>query len=70
MKVQTVLRKWGNSIGVVIPKYIIEKEKLSEGEEVTVIIEGKNDLKDVFGSLKDWKIDTQKFKDELRKEWK
>ncbi|MBS3066598.1 AbrB/MazE/SpoVT family DNA-binding domain-containing protein [Candidatus Pacearchaeota archaeon] len=68
MKVQTVLRKWGNSIGVVIPKEIIEKEKLREGEEVFIIIESKNDLKEVFGSLKDWKINTQKLKDELRKE--
>ena len=68
MKVQTVLRKWGNSIGVVIPKEIIEKEQLREGEEVFIIIESKNDLKEVFGSLKDWKINTQKLKDELRKE--
>ena len=68
MKVQTVLRKWGNSIGVVIPKEIIEKEKLREGEEVFIIIESKNDLKEVFGSLKDWKINTRKLKDELRKE--
>ena len=68
MKVQTVLRKWGNSIGVVIPKEIIEKEKLREGKEVFVMIESKNDLNEVFGSLKDWKIDTQKLKDELRKE--
>ncbi|MEK6873549.1 MAG: AbrB/MazE/SpoVT family DNA-binding domain-containing protein [Nanoarchaeota archaeon] len=70
MKVQTVLRKWGNSIGVVIPKKVIEKERLREGEEVFVIIESKNDLKEVFGSLKDWKIDSQKLKDELRKGWK
>ncbi|PIN92545.1 hypothetical protein COU56_04235, partial [Candidatus Pacearchaeota archaeon CG10_big_fil_rev_8_21_14_0_10_31_9] len=34
MKLQTVLRKWGNSIGVVIPREIIEKERLREGEEV------------------------------------
>ncbi len=30
----------------------------------------KKTVKEIFGSLKDWKIDTQKFKDELRKEWK
>lgn len=70
MKVQTILRKWGNSMGIVIPKDIIEKEKLREGEEVTVIIENKNDLNVIFGSLKDWKIDSQKVKEELRKGWK
>jgi len=70
MKVQTKLRRWGNSIGIVIPKYLLEKEKLIEGEEVTVIIENKNDIHEIFGSLKDWKIDSQKMKEELRKGWK
>lgn len=28
----------------------------------------KTIIKEIFGKLKGWKIDTQKFKDELRKE--
>jgi len=69
MKLQTVLRKWGNSIGVVIPREIIEKERLREGEEVIIDIENKNDLKNIFGSLKDWRINSQKMKEELRRGW-
>jgi len=69
MKLQTVLRKWGNSIGVVIPREIIEKERLREGEEVIIDIENKNDIKNIFGSLKDWRINSQKMKEELRRGW-
>ena len=29
----------------------------------------KTIIKEAFGSLKDWKINSQKVKDELRKEW-
>lgn len=29
----------------------------------------KNILRETFGTLKEWKIDSQKVKDELRKEW-
>ena len=33
-----------------------------------VKVRSKNTIKDLFGSLKVWKIDTQKMKDEIRKE--
>ena len=65
---QTRLRKWGNSIGVVIPLELLKKKNLKEGEEVIIEIEKKNDLSEIFGSLKKWKIDPQKVKDEIRKE--
>ena len=28
-----------------------------------------NPIKETFGTLKNWKIDSQKMKDELRKDW-
>lgn len=60
------LRKWGNSFGVVIPKEIAKKEKFKAGEKVDILIIPKtNVLKETFGSLKGWKIDTQKILDEL-----
>lgn len=63
------VRQWGNSMGVTIPKEIVEKEKLEPNDEVVIIVERKKSLRDIFGSLKEWKIDPQKTKDELRKEW-
>ena len=70
MEAKTKLRKWGSSFGVVIPKDIIKKEHLKIGEELVIEIKRKQSIKDIFGSLKGWKIDSQKAKDELRKEWK
>ena len=71
IEIKTKLRKWGNSLGVVVPLNSVKTEHMHEGEEVTIIIsKAKNNLNEAFGSLKEWKIDTQKFKDENRKvEW-
>lgn len=68
MKIVTKPKKWGNSLGIVIPKEIIKKEAITSDTEVSIEIEKKNPLKEVFGSLKGWKIDAQKMKDEIRKE--
>ena len=72
IEVKTRLRKWGNSFGIVVPIGAVEKEKVKEGEEVTILLnkEKNNVLREMFGTLKNWKIDSQKFKDEIRKEEK
>lgn len=62
-------KKWGSSLGVVIPSKIVKEEKLREGDEVVIEIRKKRTIKEVFGSMKGLKIDSQKMKDELRKEW-
>ena len=63
------LKNWGSSLGIVIPKRIIKEKNLRAGEEILIDIKKKKTIKEVFGSLKNWKIDAQKMKDELRKEW-
>ena len=63
------LKQWGSSLGVVVPKEIVNQEHLQEGEEVIIEIKKKKKVKEIFGKLKDWKINTQKVKDELRKDW-
>lgn len=68
--IKTKVRKWGNSFGIVIPSEVLKQMPLNEGEEVVITIKSNNDISDIFGSLEDWKIDTQKLKDELRKGWK
>ncbi|HOS69193.1 MAG TPA: AbrB/MazE/SpoVT family DNA-binding domain-containing protein [Bacillota bacterium] len=35
----TKVQKWGNSQGVRIPKYILEKAKLNEGDAVEISVE-------------------------------
>jgi len=71
IELKTKLRRWGNSFGIVVPISAVEKERASEGDEITIIIKKDNPkLKKLFGALKNWKIDTQKLKDEIRREEK
>ena len=67
--IEVKLKKWGSSLGLIIPKEIVLKERLKVGEQVLLNIKKKVTMRQIFGSLKDWKIDSQKIKDELRKEW-
>ena len=69
MQSKAKLKKWGSSLGVIVPADIVKKEHLREGEEIIIEIKKGNPLKETFGSLKDWKIDAQKAKDEAREDW-
>lgn len=45
-------RKWGNSLGVIIPREIAKDMKLREDQEVIIEIKHKeNVLKELFGSM-------------------
>ncbi len=70
MITKTKLKHWGSSLGVVVPKEIVRKEGLKEGEEVLIEVKKAHSINEIFGSLKGWKIDSQRIKDQLRKEWK
>lgn len=69
MIAKATLKSWGSSLGVVVPREIVRAGHFKEGEEVLVEIKKKHTIKEVFGHLKSWKIDSQKMKDELRREW-
>jgi len=68
MKITTKPKLWGNSFGIIIPREIVKREGITLDTNVTIEIKRENPLRDVFGSLKNWKIDSQKIKDNLRKE--
>lgn len=47
------VRKWGRSLGVIIPKEAREKANLKEGKKVKIIIqENTNPIRATFGILK------------------
>ncbi len=48
------VKKWGNSFGIIIPKDIVEKQKIKEGIIIRVNIQVKNKtkVKDIFGIMK------------------
>ncbi|MBS3051704.1 MAG: AbrB/MazE/SpoVT family DNA-binding domain-containing protein [Candidatus Aenigmarchaeota archaeon] len=71
METTTRPRKWGNSLGITIPKEIVEKEGITLRDELIVDIKKKRDVeavKKLFGKFKFTKS-AQDIKDEMRKGW-
>lgn len=54
MEIKAKTKKWGNSIGILIPKDAVIKEKIKPDQEVTVLISAKpiTTGKDIFGKWK------------------
>jgi len=54
MQVEVITRKWGNSIGVTLPKEIVEKEKIKPNDKIAIDIRKQTALKvkDIFGKLR------------------
>ena len=48
------VKKWGNSLGIIIPKNVLDNENIKEGSEIEISIRSKNKtkVKDIFGILK------------------
>ncbi len=69
MDTEAKVRKWGDSLGVVIPREVATEEGLIEGDTILLSIEKEADLSNFFGKCQQPQSDTQKFKDELREIW-
>jgi len=68
--VQAQLRKWGGSIGIIIPKETIEKGKFKEGQEIEILILKKtNALRETFGKIKLRKTTEQMMKEIREESW-
>lgn len=67
---ETKLKVWGNSVGIVIPKDKVNEEHLKANQKVRVIITPIKILrvKDIFGTLKNWKKPTKQIMKEIDKE--
>jgi len=70
LEAELKVRKWGNSLGVVLPNEIVKKNGLKEGSVIEVFIPQKSkiSLEKVFGTAK-FKKSTQQLKDEMRAGW-
>ena len=69
MATQLEIKKWGNSIGVVFPKEMVERKHLKVHEKILVEVVRAADLRKLFGTLKS-KMSAQEFKDLVREGWK
>jgi len=58
----------GSSLGIVVPSQIAKELRLKAGDEVVLEID-QTGIEEAFGSSKDWVVDPQKLKDELRRGW-
>jgi len=67
--VNAVVKKWGNSYGVILPINVVRNHHLTENDVIDVKIKKKvKPIISLFGTLKLNKS-TQKIKDELREGW-
>ncbi len=64
-----IVRKWGNSVGVILPNEVVKAEKLKENEKIVIDIKKRQIGKELMGLLKDWKKSPQSIKDESREGW-
>ncbi len=68
MAFETKVKRWGNSIGIIIPNEFVENENIKENDKIIVNIVKEADLSDIFGSL-NRKLSGQKFKDFVKQGW-
>ena len=62
------VKRWGNSLGIIVPKQELQEKKIKEEETVHVLLFKRNPgIKKSFGALKGWKSG-QEIKDSVRKE--
>ncbi|MBS3089225.1 hypothetical protein J4402_05665 [Candidatus Pacearchaeota archaeon] len=68
MALEVKTKKWGNSIGIVIPMWIANKLNLRPEESIIIEITRKeNVLKELFGAVK-FKKSTEQILKEVRKD--
>ncbi len=67
-EVNAIARKWGDSLAIIIPKDIVEEEKIQPLDKIRFTIHKEYDLSDLFGKLKTKKT-AQELKDESRSGW-
>lgn len=65
-----VVKRWGNSMALIIPADTVKTRKIAEGEEVVFTLTKVADLSYVFGTLKRKPgLSGQQFKDEAKAGW-
>ena len=67
MNTKTKVKCWGNSLGIVLPKALVDEEGLKEGEEVEVTVRKISDVRVLRGKYP-FK-DLQHEKDEMKRGW-
>ena len=67
-EINTIARKWGDSVVVIIPKIIAEAERIRPQTNVKIKVIREDDLSDLFEKLNTKKT-PQQLKNEGREGW-
>jgi len=63
-------KKWGGSIGIVIPKEVVEKERIKPDEDIKIAIRRIPLAKEIWGLAPRKKFkSTQEIKNWMREQW-
>ncbi len=71
MEIKTTAKRWGSSIGVIIPKEVVDAKKIKENDKITIEIKTRPLAGNMFGrfpKLTSGKS-AQELKDEIREGW-
>ena len=70
MEIKAKTKKWGNSIGVIIPKEIIRQQNIKPDQEITILISSKpiTTGRDIWGTFK-FKKSTEQLMREVDKDF-
>ena len=70
MEIKAKTKKWGNSIGVLIPKGVVREENIKPNQEIILMISKKHITtgRDIWGTLK-FKESTEELMREVDKEF-
>ena len=70
MEIETIAKRWGSSIGIILPKPVVEANKIRENDKIVVEVKKRPLAKQFFGRLKGkFKKSAQELKDEARRGW-
>ena len=69
MEFKTKARKWGSSVGIVLPKEVVDEIGIKPDESVTIDIKKKLMVKDVFGILPHRKRSTDEIIKDIKQGW-
>jgi antitoxin component of MazEF toxin-antitoxin module len=67
MGAKTKVRCWGNSLGIVLPKTLVDAEELKEGEEVEVTVRKISDIRTLRGKYPFKNL--QREKEKMKRGW-
>ena len=71
MEIKTTAKRWGSSIGVIIPKEVVDAKRIRENDKITIEIKTKPLAGEMFGKFSNLTSgkSAQELKDEAREGW-